>query len=65
MGLRIRNYRNPLQYCSEAKFKFRTLRHLRHSRNLVATPFQHKTATHETDVSDFVTTVTQRVSVAR
>ncbi len=63
MGLHSQ-LRNPLQYCSRAKFKFRALRRLHHSRKPIATRFQQLTATHATDVGDFVTTVTQRVTVA-
>ncbi len=65
MGLRIRNYHNPLEYCSAAKFKFRALRRLHHSRKPIATRFQHKTATHATAVSDFESAATKRVTVAR
>ncbi len=54
-----------MDYCRAVELEFPTRHRLRHSRKPIVTRFQHLTATHATDIGDFVTTVTQRVTVAR
>ncbi len=53
-----------MDYCSAVELKFRARHRLRHSRKPIAARFLHQAATHTIYVSDFVTTVTQRVTVA-
>ncbi len=42
-----------------------TIQKPKNSRKPIAARFQHITATHATDIGDFVTTVTQRITVAQ
>ncbi len=60
----IVTYSNQLATVARSNL-FRTRHRLRHCRKPIAIRFQHQIATHATDVSDVVTTVTQRVTVAK